>query len=303
MEQFSATDAALSGFRLAREHLKTVGVWVAIMAVVSFVITLIAVTSFGAQLTALLEVSNQPTPDPEQTMAAMRGMWPLFLGLVVYVLALNAVLMAGVNRLILRPQDSASAYLRLGGDELRQVAVQIVVNLVLFVAYFVAGLVAAVIVGIGVAIGGAALGILLGLAAGIALISLLVFLSVRLSLTSALTFETRRIDLRAAWTLTKGQFWPMFGAYFIAIVLAAVVYLLLFVIIAAVAMAMGGGLAGAGDTLHQDIESLSTLLTPSGVVRSVLSGVTSVLLSLIAFAPAPTIYAQLRGRNVTDTFG
>ena len=302
MEQFSTTDAALSGFRLVREHLKTVGTWAAIMAVVSFVIALIAVTSFGTQLAALLEVSSQTTPDPEQTMAAMRSMWPLFLGSMVYVLVLNSVLMAGVNRLILRPQDSVGAYLRLGGDELRQAGVQIVVNLVLFAAYFVAVIVAAVIVGIGVAIGGTPLGVLLGVAAGVGVVSLLIFLAVRLSLTSALAFETRRIDLRAAWALTKGQFWPLFGAYFIALILAAVVYLLLMVIIAAVAMVMGGGLAAAGDTLHKDIESLSTLLTPSGVVRSLLSGLMSVLLSLIVFAPAPTIYAQLRGRNVTDTF-
>lgn len=303
MQQFSATDAALSGFRLAREHLKTVGIWTAIMAVASFAVALVAVTTFGEQLAALLELSSQTNPDPEETLAAMQRMWPLFLGSMIYVVALNAVLLAAVNRLVLRPQDSAGAYLRLGGDELRQVLVQLVVNLILFGIYLVVLVATIVLIGIGAAIGGTALGVLIGLLAGLGLIGGLAFVAVRLSLLSALTFETRRIDLKAAWNLTKGHFWSLVGAYAVALILAVVVYLLLMVITAALVMVMGGGLAGAGDALHKDMESLSSLLTPSGVVRSLLSGLMSVLLSLIAFAPAPTIYAQLRGRDVSDAFG
>jgi hypothetical protein len=306
MQQFSATDAALAGFRLAREKPRTIGVWTLIMGALSFAVSAVAIVTFGDKLTAMAE-SLADKSDPQAALAAMSGMWPLFLGSMLYVLATNAVLLAAINRLVLRPHDSAGAYLRLGGDELRQAAAQVLLYLVLFSAYFVGVVVLALLGAIGAGIGGAPLGVLLGVIAGIGLVAGLVLLSVRLSFVGTLAFDTRRIDLGASWSLTRGRFWPLFGTYLIAMVLAAVVYLLLFVMIAAVgavgALAMGGGLASVGDALQHEANSMSTLLSPAGVINSLLSGLTAVLLSLIVSAPAPTIYAQLRGADVSDTFG
>jgi hypothetical protein len=306
MQQFSATDAALAGFRLAREKPRTVGVWTLIMGVLSFAVSAVAALTFGDKLTAMAEKLADKS-DPQASLAAMSGMWPLFLGATLYVLVTNAVLLAGINRLVLRPHDSAGAYLRLGADELRQAAAQALLYVVLFGVYVV-GIVAAAFVGaIGATIGGGPLGILLGVIAFIGVLAGLVFLSVRLSFVSTLAFDTRRIDLGASWALTQGRFWPLFGTYVIAMVLAAVVYLLLFVMIAAVgalgALAMGGGLASVGDALQHEGNSIASVLSPAGVISSLLSGLTAVLLSLIVSAPAPTIYAQLRGADVSDTFG
>lgn len=306
MDQFSATDAALAGFRAASEKPKTVAIWAGIMAVLSFVVAALVLSSFGDKLTALTE-ALEANPDPQASMAAMSGLWPLFLSSMVYVLITNSVLMAAVNRLVLRPHDSAGAYLRLGGDELRQAAVQVLLYLVLFGAYFVGVLGLAILAGVGTAIGGQGLGVLLGLLSFVALLAGLVLLSVRLSFVSTLAFDTGRIDLKASWDMTKGRFWPLFGTYLIATVLAAVVYLLLFVMIAAVgaiaAVALGGGLASVGDALQNEARSLKDLLSVSGVISSLLQGLMSVLVSLIVFAPAPTIYAQLKGRDLTDAFG
>jgi hypothetical protein len=306
MQQFSATDAALAGFRLAYEKPKTIGIWTLIMGVLSFAVSIIAVLTFGEELTALAEKLADKS-DPQAAMTAMSGMWPLFVGSMFYVLATNAVLLAGINRLVLRPQDSAGAYLRLGADELRQAAAQALLYVVLFGVYVV-GIVAAAFVGaIGATIGGGPLGILLGVVAFIGVLAALVFLAVRLSFVSTLAFDTRRIDLGASWAMTQGRFWPLFGTYVIAMVLAAVVYVLLMVMIYAVgtigALAMGGGLASVGDALQHEANSISSLLSVAGVISSLLSGLTAVLLSLIVSAPAPTIYAQLRGRDVSDTFG
>lgn len=306
MQQFSATDAALAGFRLARERPKTIGVWTLIMGVLSFTVSIVAVLTFGKELTALAEKLADQS-DPQAAMTAMSGMWPLFIGSMLYVLATNAVLLAGINRLVLRPQDSAGASLRLGGDELRQAAAQALLYIVLFGVYLVGGVGAVMLGGIGAAIGGAALGVLVGVIAFIGVLAGLIFLAVRLSFVSTLAFDTRRIDLGASWALTQGRFWPLFGTYMLAMVLAAVVYLLLLVMIAAVgaigALAMGGGLASVGDALQHEANSMSSLLSPAGVISSLLSGLTAVLLSLIVSAPAPTIYAQLRGRDVSETFG
>ena len=300
MDQFSATDAALAGFRAAREKPRTVAIWAGLMAILSFVVAIIVVSTFGDQLTALTE-ALEGEPDPQTTLAAMSGMWPLFLGSMLYVLATNSVLLAAVNRLVLRPQEGARAYLRLGADELRQAVVQVLLYLVLFAAYFVGAVVLAILAAVGSVVGGQGLALLLGLLAFLGLLAGMILLSVRLSFVSTLAFDTGRIDLRASWEMTKGRFWRLFGSYLIAAVLAVVVYLLLFVMIAAVgaiaAVAMGGGLASVGDALQNEANTLSGLLTVSGVIRSLLSGLMSVLLSLIIFAPAPTIYAQLKGRE------
>lgn len=302
MEQFSATDAALSGFRLVREHLKTIGVWAVLMTVASLVVSVVTIKLAGPQLAAMMELSNEPSGDPQATLAAMAGMGPLFLFSALYSLVVYSVLLAGVNRLVLRPQDGANAFLRLGADELRQAAVLILVNVILIAAYFAAVIVSVLIGGIVAAIGGAGLGVALGVLTGVAMVALMLVLAVRLSFASPLTFDTGKIDIRGSWDLTKGRFWPLFGAYFVALVLAIVVYALLMVIIVVVGAGLGGGISAMSEALNPDMTSLTAFFTPAGMVRTLFSGVLSVLIMLIIFAPAPTIYAQLRGRNVSDTF-
>jgi uncharacterized membrane protein len=306
MDQFSATDAALAGFRVTREKPTTLALWTGLMAVLSFIVAIVAISTFGEKLTALT-TTLESEPDPKTTLAAMGGMWPLFIGSLLYVLATNSILMAAVNRLILRPQDSAGGYLRLGADELRQAAVQVLLYLVLFGAYLAGVIVVALLSAIGKGVGGAGLGVLLALVSGAAVLCGLILLSVRLSFVSTLAFDKRKIDLRASWDMTKGRFWSLFGTYLIATILAAVVYLLLFVMIYAVGaiatVAAGGGLAEAGDALRGEATTLAELFSVAGILRAVLSGLMSILISLIVFAPAPTIYAQLRGRDVSETFG
>jgi hypothetical protein len=302
-QQFSATDAALSGFRLVREHLKTVGVWVVLMTVASVIVSIATIKLAGPQMAAMLELSAEQSADPQATLKAMEGMGPLFLFSALYSLVIYSILLAGVNRLVLRPQDSAGAHLRIGADELRQAAVLLLVNLILLAAYFGLVIVAGVVIGIGIAVGGAAIGVILGVLLFLGVLAAMVFLAVRLSFAGVMTFDTRKISIRDSWDLTKGQFWPLFGAYFVALVLAVVVYALLLVIIAVIGASLGGGLTAMADAFNPDMSSLTSFFTPAGIVRTLFSGVVSILVLLIVFAPAPTIYAQLKGRDVSDTFG
>jgi hypothetical protein len=302
-QQFSATDAALSGFRLVREHLKTVGIWAVLMTIASLIVSIITIKLAGPQMTAMMELSAEPSSDPQATLKAMEGMGPLFLFSAVYSLVIYSILLAGVNRLVLRPLDSAGAFLRIGADELRQAAVLILVNLILLAAYFGLVIVAGVLIGIGIAVGGAATGVILGVVLFAGVLAAMVFLAVRLSFAGVLTFDTRKLSIRDSWDLTKGRFWPLFGAYFVALVLAIVVYALLLVIIAVVGATLGGGLSAMADAFNPDMSSLATFFTPAGIVRTAFSGVLSILVLLIVFAPAPTIYTQLKGRDVSETFG
>jgi len=302
MEQFSATDAALSGFRLVREHLKTVSIWAVLMTVASLIVSIVTIKLAGPQLAAMMELSSEPSTDPQATLKAMEGMAPLFVFSALYSLVVYSVLLTGVNRLVLRPHDGGGAYLRLGADELRQALVLILVNLIMFAAYFAVVVVTALIAAVGTAIGGAGLGVALGVLLGVAAFAFLLVLAVRLSFAGALTFDTGKIDIRGSWDLTRGKFWSLLGAYFVALILALIVYMLLLVIIAVVGASLGGGLSAMSAAFNPDMTSLSAFFTPAGIVRSLFSGLLSILVLLIVFAPAPTIYAQLRGRNVSDTF-
>ncbi|KQY34384.1 hypothetical protein ASD38_21845 [Caulobacter sp. Root487D2Y] len=302
-QQFSATDAALSGFRLVREHLKTVGVWAVLMTIASLIVSIATIKLAGPQMAAMMELSAEPSTDPQATLKAMEGMGPLFLFSALYSLVIYSILLAGVNRLVLRPHDSAGAHLRLGADELRQAAVLVLVNLILLAAYFGLVIVAGVGIGIAVAVGGSAAGVLLGLLLGLGVLAAMIFLAVRLSFAGALTFDTGKVSIRDSWALTKGRFWPLLGSYFVAMVLAFVVYALLLVIIAVIGATLGGGISAMADAFNPDMSSLATFFTPAGIVRTLFSGTLSILVLLIVFAPAPTIYAQLRGRDVSETFG
>ena len=302
MEKFSATDASLAGFRLAREHIKTVGVWAILMTIASLIVSIATIKLAGPQLEAMLELSQQPSTDPQTTLKAMEGMGPMFLITAIYSLVIYAVLLTGLNRLVLRPRDSAGAYLRLGVDELRQAGVLILVNLILVAAYFGAVIISVLIGAIGAAIGGKVLGLALGALAIMGTIGLMVLIAVRLSFAGVLSFDTRKINIRGSWDLTKGHFWPLLGAYFVALVLAMVVYLLLVVIVAVLGAAVGGGLSAISGAFDPDLSSLSAFFTPAGIVRALFSGLLSILVLLIAFSPVPVIYAQLRGRDVSDAF-
>ena len=71
----------------------------------------------------------------------------------------------------------------------------------------------------------------------------------------------RRIDLRAAWAMTKGRFWPLLGAYALAFALSVVVVILTFAISVAVVGIVGGGLGAIGTTLQAMATSVATMPT------------------------------------------
>ena len=299
MSKFSASDAAFVGFRLVREHPRTVAVWAVAMTVLSLAVSALTIKLAGPQLAEFMAMNAQSNPSPEALLEMMGRLAPMMLFSLVYSLALYSVMLAALNRMILRPADGRNAFLRLGADEGRQALMLVLVNLLMLGVYICGVLVSAVLLAVGVAVGGPVAG-LLGLVGFVGLACLMIYIAVRLSFASAITFDTGKVSVVGSWAMTKGHVGALLGAYLLAAVMAVIVYLLVMTIIAAVGAIVSGGISGLSGLFEPDMSSLEAFFTPVGLVRAAFAGLVSVLTTLILFSPAPTIYRMLKADGVPE---
>ena len=314
---FQAMDAALEGFRIAREKPKAMLIWAAASLLISLVSSIIMVAMFGGTLNSFMDMSREPTTDPTQAMNLIGQVALLYVFLIPVALMVFAIFTSAVYRTVLRPADSAFGYLRLGATELRMA----VVMLVLFLLAFVASIAVVVIIGIiggvtGVAIGMGGDG---GMGTGIAFFGLMIVLYLgmifatlafwtKFSFAGPMTFNEGRIRIFGSWNATKGHFWSLLGCYIVAGILGIVVRLLGGAIAMAVMLGLGGG---AGTTflsvlegMEADYTSLATFLTPAMIANMVINALFSALTYAIFLAPPAVAYRDIMGaRPNVDVFG
>ena len=243
MARFSATDAAFAGFGLIRRRPGAVTWWAAALLIFQLVAGGLALIFAGDALTQMRDASVQPA-------AALR-LAPLLLLFIPLVLAVYAALYSAAVRTFLAPEPLRFGGLRFGADELRLIGAILLMVLIVIAADIGAALVAI----------GATL--LIGLLTAVTVHAPLGWVSVfhwlallcvgvtealvvvRLSLTVVTTVAERRIGLRRSWTLTKGHFWPLLGAYLLMAVLSLIVFLVLLALGAAIfaVLPMDGGFA------------------------------------------------------------
>lgn len=294
MSDFSASDAGLIGFRLTRQHPSALISW-SILGVAMGLIGSLLLAQFAGP--ALAEVANANPFEPlseaqaQERLRMFAGLWPVALLILPLGLVMSGVLAASINRIVLTPDDSATGYLRFGPAEVRQIIVAVLLMLI-ELGVMIAGFVAILVVGTVASLASPALGGIVVALGFLAVIGLFIWVRVRLSLLASLAFDTGKIVLGDAWHMTEGRFWPMFGAYLIALIMAVIVNLLG----SAIFMGVAGVFFGASQPMPT---SVAAVFTPLNLIFLVFNAVVTTLFQLILLGAAPSIYQQIRGRIET----
>lgn len=226
--RFSASDAALEGFRLIQRRWRVVLGWAAFN-----LLTLIMLVVLTVVLSVVASAASGGARDPVAIIAGL----VVGLGTVLG----QAIIATAVFRVEMRPDEPAFLHLRLGRDELRQIAVW----LITLTGAWVVGWVAAML-GRALGVGGIWIA-LLALALG-------VYLGVRFLLVAPISFVERRIDFPRSWRLTRGRVGALLGMTALSFCLIALLMLIVFVVLGMIAAGAAGleGLAG----LFGGVESL-----------------------------------------------
>jgi hypothetical protein len=294
MPGFSATEAALEGFRVTRENPRAFSAWVGVTFLVSILGPVISVLMPANVRHGLETITANETPTASQFLDALILVAPiLFLGL-----AIQCVMAAAVYRLIFRHDDTRFGYLRLGADELRLMGLT-VIYLGLVMGLVVGMTLASALLMALASVAGPAVAGFVGLVAWLFSVGLVIFVLVRLSLAPVATFAERRLAIFESWGLTRGQFWRLLGAYVLAIACIAVIGLLVLVVFSAVAgvvvLMTGGKISDVGAILNADQTSLRSYFSVGIIAYMIVSSIFSALYNAVIAAPGAVAYQQLHG--------
>lgn len=298
MARLSPTSIAAEGFRLMRDYPVAVGVWAGVIAVAAAVaIGLIAATVGFAALSnfpALMQAAQTDAePDPAMVLSMLSGFFVMLAIVIVITVVVEAVLVTAVKRAVLRPDEPSTFFMRLGMDEVRTFAV-VLVRAMMVWALCVVVFALALLLG---RLIHPAVGVLLGLAA----LPGLAYVWVKLSLAVSQSFAERRFVLFGSWTLLRGQFWPVLGAY----VLALIFYFIISIVISTIAGIAGGNAfttAIMQDPENVDFSALGSVLGVTMMVNVVASLITKVFELPVLGAPPAAAYRDLTDSDAAAQF-
>jgi hypothetical protein len=287
MHEFSATDAAFEGFRVARERPRAILAWAAVAVVMGLAQWVLVATIGGQALNEFLQASESGVTDPNQVLALYADLAPFLAAAIPLTIVFNAVMSAAAYRVVLEPQTAGTG-LRFGAQEFRQAALLVIVGLVLFLVNLGVLFVVAIVVGTAMQLN-SAIGAALASLAFLAWFLGFTYMVLRLSLAGPQTFAERHIRPFASWGLTRGHVWRMAGAYLLAIAFAMIVLLLGMVILSGLVAVAGGSPA----ELVKPVSGVAGYFTPVRIVYLIGWSIIATLIRAILLCPAAVIYRQI----------
>lgn len=307
MAEFSASDAAIEGVRLAGRKPGAVLIWAAAQFLFSLLAGAVLVVLVGPEMQAIRQPADAAAmSDPAQAMAYLSGYLRVQgLMLLLYV-PWGAVMACAVYRALLRPSETGVGYLKLGSDELRMIGLSLLVSLfsgaVLIGVFIIDVILMVVVAALLTALGHAPqangmdpVGFLVGMVGGLAPVLVFVWVIVRISLAGPMTFVQKRLQLFGSWKLTRGRFWALFATYSLAVIL----FVILVMIGLPLSIFIGGLISGEGfvsmgqNLWRPDSSSLQTWFTAPHLIIMALTSVYAGLATSILNAPSAAAYQML----------
>jgi hypothetical protein len=293
---FSATDAAFEGFRVVRRKPTVLLWWTGAYLAFLALIVLIGIGPLVAMMGAMEALEGVTTPTPEDIAPVMAALGGVIVLLFPLGLLFGAMLNAAVARSVLEPQKSAFGYLRVGGDELRVLAVTLVLAILSFVGFGVMSFAGGVISGLAAA----ALGDWGWVVSALVLLALVgagIWLGARLSLAVPITLAERRIAIFDSWRVTRGRTLPIIGMAVLAFIMTFVVSILFSIILFPVTL--GFGLSGGWVELAQmegaAPAEIFAAMGPFLAVTVLFQAIGAALQLAVAYAPFSAAYRDIKG--------
>ena len=295
MAGFSASDAALSGFRFIARHPKTIGIWTLVFLAYELLWGGASLLFFSDQLPAVRALSD-PGTNAQSILTLLPGVSVVMVFGVLSLLFVFSLLFTAAYRTFLHPHDDRFGYVRLSKDELR-----FGVLIVLWLVLAVGGSIVVVFFGTLIALMGGALPqpfkALWELAVFFAGLSACGYVLVRLCFSMPMTLEDRHLRLLESWKLTRHNFWTLLGVFLLTAVLILVLVLLVCSILAvALVVAMAAGLPrssfmeGLSSVLNTNSSSLAAYFSPTSLIAAVLNALIVSVGIAILTAPVAEAY-------------
>jgi hypothetical protein len=286
------TQFAFEGFRIIRERPILIVWWGIVLFFGSILTTGLMMNMAGPEFNMVIQ--RQMPTDQAGITEMFASLGPAFLVSSLLSLSFNAVITCAIYRAVLRKGEPQYGYLKLGIDEVRQVAISLGLLIIVFFIMFGLMMVASLLGLIVGAVVPALVALVPIIALGFGMV-LSVWLMVRLSLVSVQSFDDERINVSGSFRLTQSQFWSLALGLLVSLLLAFLVIMLIQVMYSAAAVAVtGADPEGPSSALIPDFSKIENLYTPLTLTYLVANGLSAPLSSAIVVGAIACAYKILK---------